>query len=128
MTIPTPELQAAVYGAQIAQFLKEEQYIEYSDCVFWSDSTTVLYWLRTSEKRHRKFVLNRIAKILDVDAKIPKFSIGSTFHPQLTLQITELEDIALSKREQNFNGFQDRHFLVKKDLNGQNQKICMPNK
>ena len=47
MTMPNLEMQAAVYGDQLAQFIKEEQDIEYSDCVFWSDSTTVLYWLRT---------------------------------------------------------------------------------
>ena len=47
MTIPNLELQAAVYRAQLAQFIKEEQDIEFSDCVFWSDSTTVLYWVRT---------------------------------------------------------------------------------
>ena len=42
MTIPNLELQAAVYGAHVAQFINEEQDIEYSDCVFWSDSTPVL--------------------------------------------------------------------------------------
>ena len=40
MTVPNLELQAAVYGAQLAQFIKEEQDIEYSDCVFWSDGTS----------------------------------------------------------------------------------------
>ena len=39
----------------------------------------------------------------------------------------ELKDIVLSKWHQNLGGFQDRHFRVKKDLNGQNKKFCMPN-
>ena len=34
MNIPDLELQAAVYEAQLAQFIKQEQDIEYSDCVF----------------------------------------------------------------------------------------------
>ena len=34
--------------------------------IFWSDCTTVLYWLRIPEIHHRIFVVNRLAKILDV--------------------------------------------------------------
>ena len=66
MTIPNLELQAAVYAAQLAQFVTEEHDIHINEKVFWSDSTTVLYWLRTPEIRHRIFVANRLAKILDV--------------------------------------------------------------
>ena len=33
---------------------------------FWSDSTTVFYWLKTPEIRHRILVAYRLAKILDV--------------------------------------------------------------
>ena len=47
MTIPNLELQAAVYAAQLAQFVTEEHDIHINEKVFWSDSTTVLYWLRT---------------------------------------------------------------------------------
>ena len=42
MTIPNFELQAAVYGAQLAQFVKEEQDIGFAESIFWSDSTTLL--------------------------------------------------------------------------------------
>ena len=68
MTIPNLELQAAVYGAQLAQFVRDEMDIEIHKQVFWSDSTTVLYWLRTPEIRHRIFIANRLAKILDVSS------------------------------------------------------------
>ena len=81
MTVPNLELQAAVYGAQLAQFIREEQDIEYSDCVFWSDSTTVLYWLRTPEMRHRIFVANRIAKILDVSSAFDWKYVSSKANP-----------------------------------------------
>ena len=74
MTIPNLELQAAVYGAQIAQFVKDKMDFEILKQVFWSDSTTVLYWLRTPEICHRIFIANRLAKILDVS--LP--NIGST--------------------------------------------------
>ena len=66
MTIPNLELQAAVYAAQLAQFVTKEHDIHINEKVFWSDSRTVLYWLRTPEIRHRVFVANRLAKIIDV--------------------------------------------------------------
>ena len=47
MTIPNLEQQAAVYGAQLAQYVRDEMDIEIHKQVFWSDSTTVLHWLRT---------------------------------------------------------------------------------
>ena len=81
MTIPNLELQAAVCGAQFAQFIKEEPDIECSDFVFWSDSTTVLYWLRTPEMRHRIFVANRIVKILDVSSAFDWKYASSTANP-----------------------------------------------
>ena len=34
MTIPNLELQAAVYGAQLAQFVKEEQDIDFAESIF----------------------------------------------------------------------------------------------
>ena len=81
MTIPNLELQAAVYGAQLAQFLRDEMDIEIHKQVFWSDSTTVLYWLRTAEIRHRIFIANRLAKILDVSSAQDWFYISSTRNP-----------------------------------------------
>ena len=68
MTIPKLELQAAVYGAQLAQFVKEEQDIKLSEIIFWSDSTTVPYWLRTPKMRYRNFIANRLNKTLTVSS------------------------------------------------------------
>ena len=66
MTIPNLEVQAAACAAQLAQFVRKEHDIYINETVFWSDSTTVLYWLRTPEILSRIFVANRLAKILDV--------------------------------------------------------------
>ena len=43
MTIPNLKLQTAVYGAQLAQFVKEEQDIDFTESMFWSDSTIFFY-------------------------------------------------------------------------------------
>ena len=93
ITIPNLELQAGVYGDQLAQFVKEEQDIDFAESIFWSDSTTVLYWLRTPEMRQRIFIANRLAKMLDISSAL----IGGTFYRQRTLQMTELEVIVFTK-------------------------------
>ena len=81
MSIPNLELQAAVYGAQLAQFEKVEMDIEIQKQVFWSDNTTVLYWLRTPEISHRIFIANRLATILDDSSAQYWFYISSTINP-----------------------------------------------
>ena len=81
MTISNLELQAGVYGAQLAKFVKEEQDIDFAESIFWSDSTTVLYWLRTPEMRHRIFIANRLAKMLDVSSAFDWRYILSAANP-----------------------------------------------
>ena len=81
MTIPNLELQAAVYGAQLAQFIKERQDLEIEKYFFWSDSTTLHHWLRTPEMRHRNFVAKRLAKILDVSSSLNWRYIASSDNP-----------------------------------------------
>ena len=81
MIIPNLELQAAVYGAQLAQFVKEEPDIDFAKSIFWSDSTTVLYWLLTPEMRQRIFIANRLAEILDVSSAFDWRYIPSAANP-----------------------------------------------
>ena len=65
MTFQNIELQAAVYGAQLAQFVREEHDVHVNEKFFWSDSKTVLYWLRNPEIRRGIFVANKLVKIVD---------------------------------------------------------------
>ena len=81
MTIPNLELQAPVFCAQLAQFIKEEQDLEIGNYFFWSYGTTVLHWLRTHEMRHQIFVDNRLAKILDVSSPLNGRCIASSDNP-----------------------------------------------
>ncbi|XP_058797666.1 uncharacterized protein LOC131667915 [Phymastichus coffea] len=64
-TIPRLELQAAVLGARIASTVSEELDIKISEKIFWSDSTTVLQWIRAGPRLKQTFVRNRLGEIGD---------------------------------------------------------------
>ena len=86
ITIPRLELIAAVVGVDLVQFLKREMELSISRVVFWTDSTSVLCYVRNTTKRFHVFVANRVAKILEgsnssqwryVDSKNNPADIGS---------------------------------------------------
>ena len=65
VSIPRLELQAALYGSRIKQTIEKEHDIKFSEVFMWSDSTTVLQWLRSADQKHPVFIANRVAEILD---------------------------------------------------------------
>lgn len=65
-TVPRLELSAALIGAQLSKLLENELAIEIDRVVLWSDSTTVLSWLRSESYTYKVFVGNRIAEIQDL--------------------------------------------------------------
>ena len=64
-TITKLELQAAMLGTRIANFVKRESTLPISQTFFWSDSTTVIQWVRNSHKRQQTFIANRVSEILE---------------------------------------------------------------
>ncbi|XP_073964374.1 uncharacterized protein [Choristoneura fumiferana] len=62
-SIPRLELQAAVLGAKMAAAVVEEHDHKPDSKTFWTDSRTVLAWLRTGARSYRPFVAHRIAAI-----------------------------------------------------------------
>ena len=54
MTSQNLELQVAAYGAQLANFDKEQHDIKFSKNIFWPDSINFLFWLRTPDRLHIK--------------------------------------------------------------------------
>ncbi|XP_058840949.1 uncharacterized protein LOC131696424 [Topomyia yanbarensis] len=66
MTIPRLELQAAVLGARMAKTIQESHKIPIRLRVMWSDSSTVLSWIRSDTRRYPKFVAFRGSEILNV--------------------------------------------------------------
>ncbi|XP_021951215.1 uncharacterized protein LOC110848334 [Folsomia candida] len=63
LSIPRLELQAAVIGARIAKFITEELEVPLSKTIYWSDSSTVLHWIRAEGRRYQQFVGHRVGEI-----------------------------------------------------------------
>ena len=63
LSIPRLELMAALLGAQLAQIVCQALTCDIQSTVMWSDSTTVLTWIRSDSCRFKVFVGTRIAEI-----------------------------------------------------------------
>ena len=62
-SIPRLELQAAVMGSRMAATVIEEHDRKPDSKTFWTDSRTVLTWLKTGARSYRPYVAHRIAAI-----------------------------------------------------------------
>ena len=65
LTIVRLELQAAVLGVRLANFVKGELSCSLDEVFLWTDSSVVLRFLRNESRRFHTFVANRIAEIQD---------------------------------------------------------------
>ena len=65
MTIPRLELSAATVAVKLDKMIKKELEIKVHKSVFWTDSTSVLRYIRNEDKRFHTFVANRISTIHD---------------------------------------------------------------
>lgn len=65
LTIPKLELQSAVLGTRLASCILKEHRHQPSEVHFWTDSTTVLNWIKSTTCRHPTFIASRIAEIQD---------------------------------------------------------------
>ena len=63
MTIPRLELLAAVVGVELTEFVRSELDFDLDEVVYWTDSTSVLGYIRSTARRYCTFVANRIAVI-----------------------------------------------------------------
>lgn len=64
-SIPRLELQAAVMGTRLADAVIEEHEKKPDRKVFWTDSRTVLTWIRTGSRSYKPYVAHRLAAIED---------------------------------------------------------------
>lgn len=63
ITIPRMELTAAAVAVRMDRMLQEELEIPLEQSVFWTDSTSVLKYIRNETSRFNTFVANRITTI-----------------------------------------------------------------
>ena len=66
VTVPRLELSAATVSVQLDKVLKRELELPLTDAsIFWTDSTSVLRYIKNENKRFHTFVANRIAMVRD---------------------------------------------------------------
>ncbi|XP_078363512.1 uncharacterized protein LOC144647605 [Oculina patagonica] len=65
MTIPRLELSAAVLAVKLDQTVREELELKIDESMFWTDSTSVLQYIKNEDRRFHTFVANRLAVIHD---------------------------------------------------------------
>ena len=63
VTIPRLELTAAVVAVRVDKMLQTELQLPLEKACFWTDSTSVLKYIRNEDRRFQTFVANRIATI-----------------------------------------------------------------
>ena len=66
LTIPRLEHQAAVMAVRMGQAIQKELYVMPSQITYWTDSTTVLHYIKSQGTRFHTFVANRVAEIKEV--------------------------------------------------------------
>ncbi|XP_062710405.1 uncharacterized protein LOC134288715 [Aedes albopictus] len=63
LSVPRLELQAAVLGTRLTKSIISSHTLSINRKVFWSDSNTVLAWLRSDQRRFHQFVAFKIGEI-----------------------------------------------------------------
>lgn len=64
-SIPRLELMAAVIASRFANQILNSMTITINKKIFWTDSKTVISWLKSDQRKYHQFVAFRVSEILD---------------------------------------------------------------
>lgn len=81
MTTPRMELTAAVLAVRMDRMLSEEMHMELERSLFWTDSMTVLRYIRNENRRFQTFVANRLNVIRSTSEVCQWKYIGTKLNP-----------------------------------------------
>lgn len=90
-SIPCLELCAALTGAQLSKLLHSEMSLSPDKTFIWSDSTTVLSWLKSESHRYKVFVANHITEIIELTQLSPWRYFDSQNNPADDMKGNESE-------------------------------------
>lgn len=65
LSIPRKELQSGLLGSRLAINVAESQTFKIDKRVFWTDSSTLLSWLGSDQRKYHQFVAHRVGEILE---------------------------------------------------------------
>ncbi|XP_052562663.1 uncharacterized protein LOC120431010 [Culex pipiens pallens] len=65
VSVPRLELNAGVIGCRLAKTIKENTTLPISRTVYWTDSSTLLSWIRSDTRKYRQYVAVRVGEILE---------------------------------------------------------------
>ncbi|XP_026314650.1 uncharacterized protein LOC113226290 [Hyposmocoma kahamanoa] len=61
--------RAALIGARLADIIRREHRIEIKKTIYWTDSSTVVHWVRNDARRYTPFVAHRLWEIAELTHK-----------------------------------------------------------
>lgn len=81
VTIPRLELIAATMASRMDMLWRKELKMDLLDSVFWTDSTSVLKYIRNETSRFKVFVANRVSQILKVSSPAQWRYVDTSINP-----------------------------------------------
>lgn len=66
LSVPRIELQAALIGARLMKTITQEKTTQPDEIFIWSDSRTVLHWVRNNASRYSVYVSHRLGEIAEL--------------------------------------------------------------